>query len=53
MARDLSPSGEMYTRVLYPLKFLESNTETLLMCGLFATADPCRRSTMCVAISQI
>jgi hypothetical protein len=26
---------------LYPLEFLESNAETLLMCGLFAAADPC------------
>ena len=52
-AQGLSPSGEMYTRVLYPLEFLESSTETLLMCGLFAAADLCLRSATCVAVSQI
>ena len=53
MAQGLSPSGKMHTRMSYPLEFLESNAETLLMCGLFAAADPCQRSTMCVDVSQM
>ena len=43
----------MNIRVLYPLEFLESSAETLLICGLFAAADPCQRSVMCVAVSQM
>jgi hypothetical protein len=38
-------------RVLYPLEFHGSNAETLLMCRLFAAADPCCRSAMCVAVN--
>jgi hypothetical protein len=53
MAWGLSPSGEMYTRVSYPLVFLKSSAETILICGLFAAADPYRRSMMCDAVSQI
>ena len=53
MARGFPPSGGMYIMVSYPLEFLESNAETLLMCGLFATADPCQRSSMCVDVSQM
>ena len=49
----LSPSGKIYTRVLYPLEFLESNAETLLTCGLFAATDPCQRSMTCVDVSQM
>ena len=41
MTRGLPPSGGMYTRVSYPLEFLESHAETLLTCGLLAAADPC------------
>ena len=41
MAQGLPPSGGTYTRVLYPLEFLESSAETLLTCGLLAAADPC------------
>jgi hypothetical protein len=53
MARGLPPSGGMYTRVSYPLEFLESSAETLLMCGLPAAANPCRRSATCVNVSQM
>ena len=52
-AQGLPPSGGTYIRVLYPLEFLESSAETLLMCWLFAVADPCWRSTTCVNVSQM
>ena len=49
----LLPSGGMYTRVSYPLEFLESSTETLLTYGLLAAVDPSQRSMMCVDVSQM
>ena len=49
----LSSSGDINMRMLYPLVFHESNAETLLMCELFAAADPYPRRATCVAISQV